>query len=159
MENNNTNKESKNWIKAYIVDVLPCISVAFFVLAFIYTDSFYTVFGIDIVKYTTFGDVFMSITMPIVVFALFASIILSFIYDLFSAAFPESIRRIESRKPTLTSPFGIKCYCLRKLVKIKNTKIYKSFFFEKKKQIIIERNICYLYHHFFVVCSMWIFLY
>lgn len=81
MENNNTNKESKNWIKAYIVDVLPCISVAFFVLAYFYNATFFSVFGIDILQYATFGDIFMTIIEPLCVFAFLAAVYMFFNFE------------------------------------------------------------------------------
>ena len=71
-------RNNTNWIKAYIVDVLPCISVAFFVLAFIYLSSFYSVFGIDITNYSSFGDIILRISSPLINFA-----ILFFIYFIF----------------------------------------------------------------------------
>ena len=70
MENNNT--ERKNWIRAYIVDVLPCISIAFFILSYVYYSAFYAVFGIDILQYATFGDILLGITEHLVSFALFS---------------------------------------------------------------------------------------
>lgn len=74
---------NRNWVKAYIVDVLPCISIAFYVLAFIYHTSFYSVFGIEIIQYTTFGDIFLSITEPLIVYALITAIIAAFTIDLY----------------------------------------------------------------------------
>lgn len=49
MTKNNSMENSKsNWIKTYIVDVLPVISIALYVLAYVYNISFYKVFNIDI---------------------------------------------------------------------------------------------------------------
>lgn len=117
--------QNKNWIKAYIIDVLPCISIAFFLLAFIYTDSFYTVFGIDIVRYTTFGDVFMSITTPLVIFAFFALIALSVFYDLFIFILPATLENKEKHILNFKLPFGVKYKWLCTIVKIKNTRLGK----------------------------------
>lgn len=78
MENQNLFPSDKNWVKAYIVDVLPCISVAFFVLAYVYNAAFFSVFDIDLLQYATFGDIFISITEPLCIFAFFALIFSSF---------------------------------------------------------------------------------
>jgi hypothetical protein len=63
-----------NWIKAYVVDVLPCISIAFFILSYVYYSAFYAVFGIDILQYATFGDILLGVTENLVNFA-FVSLI------------------------------------------------------------------------------------
>lgn len=64
MENNNT--ENNNWIRTYIIDVLPCITIAVFALAYRYLSSFYHVFGIDIINYSTFGDILLRLTAPLI---------------------------------------------------------------------------------------------
>lgn len=72
--------KNNNWIKAYIIDVLPCISIAFFVLAYVYNAAFFAVFDIDILQYATFGDIFMSITEPLCIFTVCAAIIMAVDY-------------------------------------------------------------------------------
>ena len=61
-------KES-NWIKAYIIDVMPCISIAIYLLAFIYNNAFYSVFNINLTPYVSFGELLFSIIEPLIIFS------------------------------------------------------------------------------------------
>ena len=54
------NKYSK-WIKTYIIDVLPAITIATYVLGIVYNMSFYSVFGLDITQYLSLGEMFLGI--------------------------------------------------------------------------------------------------
>lgn len=77
---------STNWIKVYIVDVLPCISVGLFVLAFFYHLTYYSVFGIDITKYASFGDIFIGIAGPLTALAVFAALCMGVLSEYFGEA-------------------------------------------------------------------------
>jgi len=134
MLDNNT-----NWIKAYIVDVLPCISVAFFTFAYIYNDAYYTVFDIDIAPYASFGDIFMSITTPLIIFAILAAFVLSFVIECYSSVskaidtFDEELQK--SKKPFI--PFKTKYFIFRYFIKLKQTKVFQYL---KSKKIITNKK-------------------
>ena len=49
------------WIKTYIIDVLPGITIATYVLGIVYNMSFYSVFGLDITQYLSLGEMFLGI--------------------------------------------------------------------------------------------------
>lgn len=117
---------NRNWIKAYIVDVLPCISIAFFVLAYEYNSSFYSVFGIDIIQYATFGDIFLSITEPIILYAMFILVIL-FYFGIYLVV-PEKRENVAKRKPNFKY--------LRFLVKVRNIIIIRSVFANMNRRLI-----------------------
>jgi hypothetical protein len=63
------NEIKSNWIKAYIVDVLPCITVAIYILAFIYNIAFFSVFNINITHFLSFSEMLLSIIDTLVAFA------------------------------------------------------------------------------------------
>ena len=58
---------NSNWIKAYIIDVLPCITIALYILAFVYNQAFYSVFNINITHYLSLSDMLLSIMESMVV--------------------------------------------------------------------------------------------
>lgn len=63
--------ENKNWIKRYIVDVMPCITVLLYVLAIGYELSYFSVFGIDILSYFSLTETLINIAEPLLFFTLF----------------------------------------------------------------------------------------
>lgn len=67
-----------NWIKTYIVDVLPCLSIALYLLAYTYNISFYQVFNIDIIPYLSFNDTLQSIIKPLIMILLASTGIMAF---------------------------------------------------------------------------------
>lgn len=87
-----------NWVKAYIVDVLPCISIALFVLAYIYNSIFFSVFGIDIIQYATFSDILISITEPLCLYSLGMAVVMALTYDLYNVILPKWIQKREKQK-------------------------------------------------------------
>ena len=128
-----------NWFKAYIVDVLPCISVAFYILAYVYHSSFYSVFGIDIIRYTTFGDLFLSITEPLLIYALFTAFIVCILFELYTNTLPAIIQQEEERKKKSLSFNKYRYWYLRLLVKIRECKLTcylkKKFTSNEKKNL------------------------
>lgn len=56
----------KNWIKAYIIDILPCIVGLVYILAVIYNIAYFSVFGINVIHYLTLSEMFMSIIEPLI---------------------------------------------------------------------------------------------
>lgn len=66
-------KESnQNWIKAYIIDVLPIMSIFLYVLAFLYNIAFYSVFNINIISYISLSELLLSILEPLILFVFFS---------------------------------------------------------------------------------------
>ena len=61
MENNYS-----NWIKVYIIDVLPGLTAAVYILGFIYNEQFYSVFGINVEQYISLGEMFLDIISPLI---------------------------------------------------------------------------------------------
>ena len=130
LENNN------NWVKAYIVDVLPCISIAFFVLAFVYNSSYYSEFGIDIIQYATFGDIFISITEPLIIYALVAAVIFCLFVELYTVILDKNIK--EKNRKYLFPKFAYRY--LRCLVKIKDRLGYLANMGKPKKKSITKKR-------------------
>ena len=56
----------KNWIKAYIVDILPCIAGLVYILAIVYNIAYFSVFGINVIHYLTLSEMIMSIIEPLI---------------------------------------------------------------------------------------------
>ena len=69
-----------NWIKAYIIDVLPFMSLGIYVLAFLYNNAFYSVFNINIVSYISWSELLLSIIEPLFYFSFTGSVIAFCIY-------------------------------------------------------------------------------
>lgn len=59
-----------NWLKVYVIDVLPIITVSLYVLGVIYNIAYYSVYGINIIPYLTLGDMLMAIIEPLVLILL-----------------------------------------------------------------------------------------
>jgi hypothetical protein len=98
-----------NWVKAYIVDVLPCISVAFFILAYIYNAALFSVFDIDILQYATYGDIFISITEPLCIYALFIAIWLPYSYrdyKVYKQSFSDLLKEKKSKNHEIKLPYS-----------------------------------------------------
>lgn len=60
------NKYSK-WIKTYIIDVLPGITIASYVLGIVYSTAFYYVFDIEITHFISLGEMFLDITNTLLI--------------------------------------------------------------------------------------------
>lgn len=136
-------EKKNNWVKAYIVDVLPCISVAFFVLAYVYLSAYYSVFKINIVQYTSFGDIFLVITEPLIIYALMVAILMSLIYDLYERILPRSLEK-RNKKKKKNKKKNIKF--LRFLVKIRKNSLLSFIFLlegPRKKSREILKTVLY----------------
>lgn len=71
------NYQEANWIKAYIVDVLPCLTALLYVLAVIYNVAFFSVFSIDVTDFLSFGDMLVSIIQPLLLLSIFLLLLLA----------------------------------------------------------------------------------
>lgn len=129
------NERSNNWIKAYIVDVLPCITMAIYVLAIVFNIAYFSVFNINILHYLSFSDMLLSILDTLVVFA-FLSLFLIWYTLFFLTSFVADEERLEKiRKERMGKhPYRfVPIKCLRLYIKIKNSKLGKKFAEYKKK--------------------------
>lgn len=131
-------EENRNWIKAYIIDVLPCITAAIYILAVIYNIAFFSVFHLNIINYMSFSGMLLSILDILVIF-IFASIFLlwlSLFY--FTRLVPEN-EIIERKKKEYKNDNHkrnkfISIKFLRFLASLKQTKIVQWYTQYKKRQ-------------------------
>lgn len=68
--------EQSNWIKAYIVDVLPCMAVLLYTLAIVYNVGLFSVFDLDITSYLSLSETLIGVIEPILSFAIATAIAL-----------------------------------------------------------------------------------
>lgn len=57
----------QNWIRSYVIQVIPLISLVIYALGFSYYIAYYSVFGINIISYVTLSEVLVAALMPIVI--------------------------------------------------------------------------------------------
>lgn len=57
----------QNWIRSYVIQVIPIISLVIYILGFSYYIAYYAVFGINIITYITLSEVLVMAMAPIVV--------------------------------------------------------------------------------------------
>ena len=63
--------ENSNWIKAYIIDVLPCMTALLYLLAVIYNVAFFSVFNIDVTDFLSFVEMLVSVIQPMLLLSVF----------------------------------------------------------------------------------------
>jgi|GEM_PF-5593635 len=63
--------EQKNWIKAYIIDVLPSMTALLYLLAVIYNVAFFSVFNIDVTDFLSFVEMLVSVIQPTLLLSIF----------------------------------------------------------------------------------------
>ena len=78
--NNNIIRPKTNWLKAYVIEVLPCMSLALYALALIYNIAFYSVFNINILSHVTLSELLLCIIEPILVVSIYSVIVLFLFY-------------------------------------------------------------------------------
>lgn len=110
-------------LKSYIIDYLPILTIAIYILAVIYNVAYYSVYGINIMQYVTIGEMFMSIIEPLVLFLLIMLGTICFFSLLEHASSPklrEAIKKlvIKSEKPK-TKSVKKQSFVKRKIKKIK----------------------------------------
>lgn len=57
----------QNWIRSYVIQVIPLISLVIYALGFSYYIAYYSVFGINIISYITLSEVLVAALMSIVI--------------------------------------------------------------------------------------------
>lgn len=55
----------QNWIRSYVIQVIPLISLILYVMGFCYYIAYYAVFGINIISYITLSEVLVAAFIPI----------------------------------------------------------------------------------------------
>lgn len=121
-------KINSNWIKIYIIDILPGLAVALYILGFFYTGFFYSAFGINIEHYISLSEMLLDILFPLIIMVLFYLLILILIYYLlyedslpfFSKKLDESIKKYKENEGDKTE--------LYKLFSKKNNRLLKGLF-------------------------------
>ncbi len=126
----------KNWIKAYIVDVLPCITVAVYVLAIIYNIAYFSVFNINILHYLSFSDMLLSILDTLVVFAFISLFLIWYTLFFLTSIIADEDRLEKFKKERMGKHLWrfVPIKIVRLYIKIKNSEIGKRFIEYKKKQ-------------------------
>lgn len=118
--------KQSNWVKAYIIDVLPCITVAIYVLAFIYYIAYFSVFNINITHYLSFVDMLLGVMETLIAFALLSLIFIWGIL-LLSSSYLAIIEAEESVGKKRTDYYiqikHLYFILLRAIVKVKNHRI------------------------------------
>lgn len=64
-----------NWLKVYVVDIIPCITLVVYALGIIYNISFFSSFGIDVLHYITLGELLINVLEPLLITVLFVLLI------------------------------------------------------------------------------------
>ena len=88
-----------NWIKAYIVDVLPCLTALLYALVVIYNIAFFSVFNIDVTDFLSFSEMIVSIIQPLLILSVLLLLLLALVIY-FIPAFIARFNR-KSRHKTL----------------------------------------------------------
>lgn len=71
-------KVSSNWLKVYIIDVLPGIAVGLYILGYLYTVFYYEAIGIEISKNISLSEMLLEIISPLFFVSLFYVLMLLF---------------------------------------------------------------------------------
>lgn len=61
----------QNWIRSYVIQVIPLISLVIYALGFSYYIAYYSVFGINIISYITLSEVLVAALVPTVICLVF----------------------------------------------------------------------------------------
>lgn len=59
-----------NWIKTYLIDILPCVTILLYVLAIVYEMAFFSIFNINVLSYISLVEILISISEPLLYFSL-----------------------------------------------------------------------------------------
>ena len=89
--------QETNWIKAYIVDVLPCLTALLYMLAVVYNIAFFSAFNIDITDFIYFGDILVSIIQPLLLLSLFLLLMVALIVYLIPSLVYRSPKKSEQK--------------------------------------------------------------
>lgn len=124
-------ENKSNWIKAYIVDIMPCIGVALYILAFIYNISFYSVFDINIINYISIQDTFISIIEFLIVFSVLALILVA------GLSLNMALKPNDKPTPSICKISKYEIYLLRRIILMEKFTIVRrvNVYFKKQRRI------------------------
>ena len=58
---------TQNWIKTYVIQILPVLALIIYIIGFVYYMVYYYQFGINITSYITLAEVLVSTLTPILI--------------------------------------------------------------------------------------------
>lgn len=71
-------KKYSNWIKVYIIDVLPGLAVGLYILGYLYNSFYYEVIGINISQHISLGEMLIDIINPLFFISVLSVFIIMF---------------------------------------------------------------------------------
>lgn len=133
--------QNANWIKAYIVDVLPCLTALLYLLAVIYNIAFFSVFNIDVTDFQSFIEMLVSIIQPFLLLSVFLLLLIALsIYFIPFLVYEFNKRRKHGKLSKK------KIHYLRLFVKLfHSSELYKSFKLFSFSLIVITPSYFYLF--------------
>lgn len=122
------NNSGSNWIKVYIIDVLPGIAVALYVLGFLYNEMFYSVFGIDVEHYISLSEMLIDIMIPLIFIVIFYTLmIINFYYGIYQNTLPVIRQALDKNIQKYKEKEGDKSEIYKLFIK-KNNRLLKYLF-------------------------------
>lgn len=82
--------KSNNWIKTYVIQILPALALFVYIVGFAYYIVYYYQFGINIISYITLTEVLISTLIPFIFILTYSAIAFS-MYFLFRSVFKRYI--------------------------------------------------------------------
>lgn len=80
--------KKSNWIKTYLVDILPCVTILLYILAIVYEMALFSVFDISVLGYISLTENLVSIIEPLLYFTLIFLIVIADLFILSNSSFP-----------------------------------------------------------------------
>ena len=71
---------TQNWIKTYVIQILPVLALIVYIIGFVYYMVYYYQFGINITSYITLAEVLVSTLTPILIVVMLSVAFISFIF-------------------------------------------------------------------------------
>ena len=87
--------DSKNWLRSYVIQVIPLISLVIYVLGFSYYLAYYGILGINIISYITLSEVLISSFVLVIICSIFVFLF----YSIFEVYFQRSIKELDRKIP------------------------------------------------------------
>lgn len=103
--------ESNNWIKTYVIQILPALAFFVYIIGFAYYIVYYYQFGINVISYITLTEVLVSTLVPLTIVTVISVSLFSFNFIFRNAFKPYKIiftsitkiikRQIQDKKYTI----------------------------------------------------------
>lgn len=139
-------KINSNWIKVYIIDILPGLAVALYILGFFYTGFFYSAFGINIEHYISLSEMLLDIIFPLIIIVFFYLLILIMIYYLlYEDSLPYFSKKLDENIQKYKEKEGDKSE-LYKLFSKKNNRLLKVLFISTISVLVLFIGVNELIH-------------